>query len=232
MAVKDQILKISPDIKNIEYVSKDQALLNFNQKHSDSNVLSKALQEVGDNPFLPSLNITTNGDTAQYEEISNILQTSDFGKLIDNVDYSQKKDTIEKIYSITRNINMFGLILGIILVIVAISVVFNTVKLGIENSKEEITTMKIVGATDWFIRGPFIIQGAIYGAIAFLICFFVSGLCSFLLSSKVYAVLPGFSLSSYFLTNWWILVLIQLGFGTAVGVVSSLIVVKRHLDDA
>ena len=102
---------------------------------------------MGDNPFLPSLNITTNGDPSQYAQVANILQTSDFSNLIDNVDFSQKKDTIEKIYSITSNINMFGIILGVILIIVAILVVFNTIKLAIENSKEEIATMRIVGAS-------------------------------------------------------------------------------------
>ena len=76
--VKDDILKMSPNIKSVEYISKDQALASFNQEHQDNAVLSKALQEVGDNPFEPSLNITTNGDPAQYEAVSNLLQTSDF----------------------------------------------------------------------------------------------------------------------------------------------------------
>ncbi len=228
--VKDQILKDSPNIKSVEYVSQDQALAYFNEKHGDNPVLSKALQEVGDNPFLPSLNITTNGDPAQYAEVSNILQTSDFSKLINKVDYSQKKDTIEKVYSITKNINTFGFILGIILIIVAILVVFNTVKLAIENSKEEISTMKIVGAGDWFVRGPFIIQGIIYGVIAFIICILLSGLSAYFLSGKISVLLPGFDMFSYFLTNLWIFVLIQLGFGIGVGVISSFIVVKKYLD--
>jgi len=98
--VKDEISKMSPNIKNIEYVSKDQALASFNSKHKDDVVLNEALQQVGNNPFLPSLNITTNGEPTQYAQIANILQTSDFSKLIDNVDYSQKKDTIQKVYAI------------------------------------------------------------------------------------------------------------------------------------
>mgnify|MGYP001564771169 CR=1 FL=1 len=228
--VKDEILKLSPNIKNVEYVSKDQALSSFNEKHQDNAVLSQALQEVGSNPFLPSLNITTNGDPLQYEEVSNILQTSDFSKLIDKVDFSQKKDTIEKVYLISTNINTFGLILEVILIIVAILVVFNTVKLAIENSKEEIVTMRIVGASNWFIRGPFIIQGIIYGIIAFIICILLSGLFAYFLAPKISVVLPGFDMFSYFLTNFWIFVLIQLGFGIAVGAVSSFIVVKKYLD--
>ena len=228
--VRDEIMKMSPSIKKIEYVSKDQAIASFNAKHNDDAVLSQALTEVGSNPFPASLNITTNGDPLQYAEISNILQTSDFSKLIDKVDFSQKKDTIEKVYSITTNINTFGLILEIILILIAILVVFNTVKLAIENSKDEISTMRIVGASDWFIRGPFIIQGIIYGIIAFVICILLSGLSAYFLESKISAALPGFDMFSYFLTNLWIFVLIQLGFGVAVGVISSFIVVKKYLD--
>ncbi len=226
---KDEIAKIS-GVKNIEYVSQDQALATFNQLHKGNSVLSQALQQVGDNPFLPALNITTNGDPAQYQTIANVLQTSDYSKLVSKVDFSQKKDIIEKVYSMISSINLVGIILGIILIIVAILVVYNTVKLAIENSSEEISTMHAVGADSWFIRGPFVIQGIIYGLIAFAICFVVTAISAFLVSSKLAAILPGFSASGYFLTNWWIFVLIQLVFGMGVGAISALIVVKKHLD--
>jgi len=228
--VKEEILKMSPNIKKIDYVSKDEAFASFSEKYGDNPTLSKALREVGNNPFPASLNITTNGDPLQYAVVSNILQTSNFSGLIDKVDFSQKKDTIEKVYSITSNINIFGLLLGIILIVVAILVVFNTIKLVIENSKEEIGTMRIVGASDWFIRGPFVIQGVIYGVIAFLICILISAVSAYFLSPKVGIILSGFNMFSYFLTNLWIFVLIQLGFGIGVGVISALIVVKRHLE--
>lgn len=228
--VKDQILEMAPNIKNIKYISKEQALASFNEKHKDDPVLTKALQEVGDNPFLPSLNITTNGDPSQYAEVSRILQTADFSELVDKVDFLQKKDTIEKVYSITTNINMWGIILGVILTIFAVLVVFNTLKLGIENSKEEISTMRIVGASDWFVRGPFLVQGVIYGIYAFSISFILSGLFAYFLASPISAILPGFNIFSYFLTNWWIFALIQLGFGIGMGVISALIVVKKYLD--
>jgi len=230
LSVKEEILKISPNIKNIEYISKDKALAIFNGKHQDNAVMARALQEVGSNPFLPSLNITTNGDPSQYEVISNVLENSDFSKLVDKVDFLQKKDTIEKIYSITSSINIFGLLLGAILVAVAVLVVFNTIKLTIENSKEEISTMRVVGASDWFIRGPFVIQGMLYGIFAFLICILITVLATYFLSPYISAVLPGFNIFIYFLTNWWIFVLIQLGFGIAVGAISALVVVKRYLE--
>ena len=227
---KDEILKTASNVKNVEYVSKDQALATFNKTHQYDSVLSQALHEVGVNPFLPSLNITTNGDPSQYAQVSNILQTSDFSKLIDSVDFSQKKDIIEKVYSITSNVNLFGLILGIILVLVAMLVVYNTIKLAIDSSKEEISTMRIVGASDWFVRGPFIIQGVIYGIVSFLICIFITLIFAFFLSPKISVILPGFDMFNYFLNNWYIFILIQLGFGVGVGVISSFIVIKKYLD--
>jgi cell division transport system permease protein len=228
--VKNKILQMSPNIKGIEYISKEQALQIFNERHEDNPVLSRALQEVGANPFLPSLNIITSGDPVQYAEVSNILQTSDFSKLIDKVDFSQKKTTIEKVYSATKSINLFGFIVGAVLIIIAISVVFNTVKLAVENSKDEISTMRIVGASDWFVRGPFIIQGVIYGIFAFLICALLSLLFAYLFSAKISVILPGFSLFGYFLTNFWFFALIQLVFGVGVGGVCSYIVVKKYLE--
>jgi len=230
LSVKDHIVQTSPNIKNIEYVSKEDALTAFNEKHQDNDTLIKAVQEVGDNPFYPSLNIVTSGDPAQYAQVANILQTSDFSDLIEKVDYNQKEDTIKKVYSITSKVNQIGILLSVLMALVAIAVVFNTIKLAIDNSKDEIGTMKIVGASDWFVRGPFIICGAIYGIIAFAICFIVSGLVAFALSSYLGVAMPGFSLIKYFLTNAWIFVLIQLGFGVGVGVASSFIVVKKYLD--
>jgi cell division transport system permease protein len=229
LKVKDEILKMSPDVKGVEYISKDEALTIFTEKHKDNNVFSKALEEVGQNPFLPSLNIITTGSASQYEQISDILQTDTYSTLIEKVDFSQKKDTIEKVFAITSNINFLGFILGIILVVVAILVVYNTIKLTIDGSKDEISTMRIVGASDSFIRGPFIVQGAIYGLVAFIICILLSAIFAYSFSSKLGIILPGFSILNYFLSNFWIFVLIQLGFGVGLGMISSFIVVRKYL---
>jgi len=230
LKTKDDIQKAFPDIKEINYVSTDQALKTFTEKHKDNAVVLKALDEVGQNPFLASLNIKTSGATSEYEQIANMLQSKDYSALIEKVDFSQKKDTIEKVFSITSSINVFGLLLGIILVIVAILVVLNTIKLTVDGSKNEIGTMRIVGASDWFIRGPFIVQGAIYGVIAFVICFSLSAIFSYFLSSKIAVVLPGFSTFHYFISNFWLIVLIQLGFGVGLGMISSFIVIRRYLE--
>lgn len=226
---RDEILKNSSDIKTIQYVSKEDALDNFLQKHQDDPVLTSALTQVGGNPFLPSLNITTTGDASQYEKINTVLQGEQFTGLIEKVDYSQKKDIIDKVFSITSTINKFGLGLAIVLVLVATLVVFNTIKLAIDSSKDEISTMRIVGASSWFVRAPFIIQGAIFGGISFVVCFSITILAVYFLSPGLAMTLAGFSLWNHFWGNIWLIILIQLGFGVILGSAASFIVVQRYL---
>ncbi len=229
LSAKDEIIKDAPGIKSIDYISKDQALANFTEKNKGNDVLNKALSEVGGNPFLPSLNITTNGDPAEYEQINAILQSDKYNALIDKVDFSQKKDTIEKVFSITSNINKFGIILGIILTLIAISVVFNTLKLVIDNSKDEINTMTIVGASSWFVRAPFILEGAIFGVISFVLCLIATLFLSYSVSGGIEAILPGFNMFDYFISHIFLIMFIQILCGVGLGVVSSFIVVTKYL---
>ncbi len=226
---KDAILKSSDHIKSVEYVSKEQALNNFTQTHKDNPVFSNALNQVGDNPFLPSLNIITKPDALQYQEIAIVLEGDQFADLIDSVDYSQKENTIKKVFSITSGINRFGWGLAIILVLLAVLVVFNTIKLAINNSKEEINTMVVVGASSWFVRAPFIIQGALFGLISFAICFIATILICYFLSSGLAIIVPGFSLWNYCLSHIFIVILIQLSFGVGLGGLISFIVVQKYL---
>jgi cell division transport system permease protein len=204
-------------------------LADFNAKHSDNGIFSRALTEVGDNPFLPALNITTSGKVTQYQEIANVLNKDTFTGLIEKVDFSQKKDTIEKVFSITSAVNTFGLVAGIILMLMAMLVVFNTIKLVIDASKEEISTMRLVGASSWFVRSPFIIEGALFGVIAFVICMIATILSVYFLAPVVSAIMPGFNLFSYFLGNLLLLIVLQLGVGVGLGVVASFIVVRKYL---
>ena len=227
--VKSSIEKISPDIKNVQYVSKEVALDQFTKKHEGSIVLANALKEVGDNPFLPSLNITTNGNPNLYEEISTMLKNYQFDSIIAKVDFSQKKDTIEKVFSITSSINTIGLTIGIILALITILIVFNTIKMIIDRSSEEMSTMRMVGASDWFVRSPFIIEGGIFGFIACGISFIITLIAIYFLSGRLESLMPGFNMVQYFISHFFIIILIQLLSGVGLGVIFSFIAVKKYL---
>lgn len=229
LQVRQDLVENSSVIKKIEYISKEDALADFNVKHQDNPTFSRALNEVGQNPFLPSLNIVTNGDSTQYESIASILEQDKYAPLINKVDFSEKKDTIEKVFAITNSITRFGVALGILLLLIAILVVFNTIKLIIEGSGQEISTMRIVGASNWFIRAPFVIQGVIFGAISFIICFLATSIVAYAFSGGISVIMPGFSLFGYFLSNILIIIVIQLVAGMGLASLLSFLVVRKYL---
>ncbi len=229
LAIKKEIEKDGKLVKSVQYVSREDALADFNQKHKDNPVFSQALQEVGDNPFLPSLNIVTNGEAKEYEKVSALLASDKYKDSVEKVDFYQKKDIIEKVFSIVSGVNMFGFAIGFLVMIIAILVVFNTIKLIIKLAEDEISTMRVIGATNWFIKAPFVIEGALFGAVAFVICFVVTLILSYVLSGSVALMVPGFNVFRYFLSQFFLLVFFQLLAGAGLGALTSLIVVNKYL---
>ena len=225
--VESEISRI-PEVKDVEYVSREQALEKFIEKHRDDPVLMESLTEVGYNPFLASLNIKA-WQVSQYEQVTNFLETGPFRNLIDKVDYHQRKPVIEKVFSITSGINKVGIFFSIIFGVIAILVAFNTIRIAIYNSSEEISIMRLVGASNWFVRGPFLIQGAIVGFIATLITITITfGIC-YGLDSKIRVIAPEISIFSLFLSNFWTLILIQFATGIGLSILSSFIAIRKYL---
>jgi len=229
LAIKKEIEKDSKLIKSVQYVSREDALADFNQKHKDNPVFTQALQEVGDNPFLPSLNIVTNGEAKEYEKVSSLLQSDQYKDSVEKVDFYQKKDIIEKVFAIVSGVNTFSFVFGLIIVLISMLVVFNTMKLIIKLAEDEISTMRVIGATNWFIKTPFVIEGTLFGLIAFVICFVATLVLSYFLSPAVSVMVPGFNLFGYFLSHFFMLVFLQLLAGAGLGALTSVVVVNKYL---
>jgi len=133
------------------------------------------------------------------------------------------------IASISSGINNAGIIANIILALAAILVAFNTVRLAIYNSKEEIETMRLVGASNNFIRGPFLVQGVIVGFLSAVIALLIFGVGLLFLNSGLKLLLSGFNLFGYFISNLPVIFLTQLAFGIGLGVISSHLAIRKYL---
>ena len=225
--IKEEISQIDK-VKEVEYVSKEMALGEFVKKHKDESLLMESLAEVGQNPFLASLNIKA-WDASQYGVISTLLEKPELKSLIEKVDYYQRKPAIERIFSLTDFFNKTLLFLSVILIITAILVTFNTIRLAILNSIEEIKIQRLVGASNWFIRGPFLVQGAISGTIATLISLSILSLICWFLSPKIEFFFAGLNLFNLFIKNIWVLFLIQFSTGTLLAIISSTIAIRKYL---
>ncbi|MDP2909621.1 MAG: permease-like cell division protein FtsX, partial [bacterium] len=172
MQVKMEISRM-PEINEVEYISKEEALENFLNRHKEDTVLVESLTEVGYNPFLASLNIRAQ-EAFQYEQISGFLENSPFKELVNKIDYNERKSVIEKVYAFTAGVKNGGIVFSIFLAVIALVIAYNTIRIAIQNSKEELAVMRLVGASNWFVRGPFLAQGVMVGFISAIIAFIIT----------------------------------------------------------
>jgi len=226
MKAKAEIAKM-PDVKEVEYVSKEEALETFLNNHKGDSVLIESLTEVGYNPFLASLNIRAQ-EAFNYENITKLLDNNPFKYLIEKVDYNQRKPVIEKVYAFAAGINKTGIVLSVILAAIAGIIAFNTIRIAIHNSSEELSIMRLVGASNWFVRGPFLMQGMFIGFVSALIAFIIAFLSAYTINSKVGAVM-NLNAFELFMKHAFRLLLIQIAVGIGLGAGSSLIAVRKYL---
>lgn len=233
-APEDEILKIQrsleslPDVKQVEYISRDTALALFTEKHKDDTTISQALSEIGENPLSASLNIKAR-DPEKYGVIASYLDVDAFTPFIEKVSYAQNQVVIERLVGIIAGAERGGFALTVFLALVAGLVTFNTIRLAIYSNREEIGIMRLVGASNTFIRGPYVTEGALQGGVAAIVSLGIAVPLIILVSPYVQAVIPASDLAAYVRNEFPVLLGTQLLFGAGLGIVSSFIAIRRYL---
>ena len=228
LQVRDQLQHNFPQaIKSIRYVSSAQALEEFKERHGNEALYQKALEEAGENAICPSLDLTVYQES-QYEEVAKYLEKN-FSSLIYQIDYLDRQGTIDKAFALTRQLNYSGLIVGAVLLVLVILVVFNTVRLVAYVRKEEIATMKLVGAPNWFVWGPLVVQGIIYGLIALVVTNLIFLPLLSWLDPHLTLILPNFHLWRFYQAHWLYITLLQLGTSVGLGAVSTYLATRWYL---
>lgn len=226
------IIKGLPEIKYITYTSQEMALSEFKERHSNDYLTLQALDELDENPLGASLNIKAK-DPSQYESIAKYFESNGtFSKedlmIIDKIDYSQNKLVIDRLTSIINGAQQLGFVVSLILVIISILITFNTIRLIIYMSRDEIGVMKLVGAGRRYIRGPFIVSGVLVGTISSVLTILLFIPISVWLGKEV-TDFVGINLLSYYKSNFLQLFIIMLGSGVAIGVISSIFAINKYL---
>ena len=231
LKVEDSLKKL-PEIKTISYTTAVEALSNFKDKHSNDSLTLQALDELNDNPLGASLNIKAN-DPSQYESISKYFENDNAlskGALtiIDKIDYSQNKIVIDRLTSIISGAKNLGFAVSIVLMIISIIITFNTIRLIIFMSKDEIAVMRLVGAGTKYVQGPFIVSGILVGVCAALLTILIFIPVSIWLGNNMTDFI-GINLYQYYKSNFLQLFIIMLGSGIALGSISSFFAISRYL---
>ena len=227
-------LQSLPEVAKVEYVSRDQALADFKKRHENDELTLQALSELPDNPLGAVLNITAK-ETSQYESIATFLNSKsalskDGQTIVDKVNYYQNKTAIDKLTSIINSARAIGFGIAIVLAIISLIIAFNTIRLIIYISREEISVMRLVGASNKYIRGPFVISGIMYGLVAGIITLIVFLPITYWLQDKAATFFNGVNLWNYYISNMGQMILIIAGTGILLGAVSSYFAVRRYLN--
>ena len=154
-------IKTISGVKDVQFIPKAQALKDLNEKWGDNSYLLEGLE--GDNPLPDSLKVTL-VDPAKANSVA--LAISSISN-IERVVYG--KEELEKLLKATYILRITSLAIITILVFVSVFIISNTIKLTVYARRKEINIMKFVGATDWFVRGPFIVEGMLLGLLGSII---------------------------------------------------------------
>lgn len=224
--VRDELMSMK-EVERVEYVSREEALEIFRVTHQNDDTLLEPLEAIGRNPFRPALNIKAQSPD-KYSEIASFLDEESFSALVADVDFHDRAPVIERLSLITAGIKGGVLSVIVALSLVAMLVAFNTIRLTIYGSKEEIEVMRLVGASNWFIRGPFLIQGFFVGIVSAVCTFVLVFALSYLISPRLEAF-TDFDLAFFLGTNMFTLLFLLIVVGIGLGVISSTIAIRRYL---
>lgn len=222
------LLAALPEVESAVYQSPEERLAAFRERHASGPTTLAALSELDENPLLASITVRAK-DPSQYTIITRYLEAPRFGGIIDHVNLQENVKVVERITRLARAGRELGMALAILLGLLAVVVAFSSIRLAIYSLREEVAIMRLVGASNWFIRGPFIVQGIIFGTLGTLFAFLVVVPAVFLAEPQVQRYLPDISLVSILRSNIWVLVFTTLILGIVVGVGSSMIAIRRYL---
>jgi len=234
-ADEEDILEIKSDLEGltnvltVDYVSRETALEDFRAAHAGDEIIQESLDQLdGENPLSASLNVQA-VDPSQYASIAQFLSAGRFSGIIDKVNYFENEDVIERVRGISSGLRTGGLLTTLVLAVIAVLVTFNTIRLTIYNQKEEIEIMRLVGASNWQIRGPYVTEGGFYGLFAGVLAMALMYPAIYLISERLVRFSPDIRLFDYFVANVYQVVPIILFFGIFLGMFSSLIAIRKHL---
>ena len=234
MSLKQRLEQL-PEVAAVTYTSRDEAFLSFQERHKDDQLTLQALEELGENPLGATLAVKAK-TPEQYESIVNYLgndggvyAADSEGGIIDRINYFQNKTVIERLTKAIRTTESTGLFVMVLFSLASIIISYATIRLAIYTAKDEIGVMRLVGANNMYIRGPFIITGIISGVVSAVITLILFYPASWYAGTYIQSWLDGFNLFNHYLGNFPLFFVALVGAGVILGSVSSYFAVRRYL---
>jgi cell division transport system permease protein len=232
LAVKNQLEEL-PQVESVTYTSADDALTAFRARHASDQLTLQALDELGGNPLDASLEVRAK-DPSEYDSIVSFLEASPAlstggASIVDRINYEQNKEVIDRLSLAIQATQEIGFAVVILFAIASILIAFATIRLAIYTAKDEIAVMRLVGASNSYIQGPFIVAGVINGIIAAILVLFILWPATWYAGMKTSEWLGGFNVASYYSNHFIVIFLIIMLSGIVLGGVASVLAIRKYL---
>jgi len=226
-------LKALPSVASVQYLTKDQALQQYESQNAGNGQLLQAIDET-DNPLPATIHIKPK-NLNEINEIRSFIGKPSILALQSNsaTDSGDQREAINKITHATNILRRVGVAAVLIFAVISVLIIFNTIQMAIFNRRDELQIMRLLGASTWYIRGPFVVETVIYGIFSAVISVLIINAVFVTASSSLQATSFGLLDISYsqsfFEGHYWILLTIQLALGIFIGAASSVIATRRYL---
>lgn len=216
------------EVARVEYVSSDEALKRLMEKYGKNEIIIKSLEVLESNPLQPSLNVKAK-DSSRYNAIAEYLNNPEIQKSVIKINYAQNKSIIERLSKIVDAARSIEIILGIVLSLIAGIVVFNTIRLVIHLSRDQLEIMRLVGAFNIFTRGPYIVAAILYGIGAGIFSFVIVLAAMYYTAPFIKVFIPEMDLWNYMKANFFLMFGLQVILGVLLAAISSFIATRKYL---
>ena len=222
-----------PNVEKVSYVSKEEVLQKYIKDNADNPDLLGAVSQA-DNPLPATIRIKPR-DLNKLQDIKTFLSKKDVASLqSDQPSYSgDRKEAIDKITHATNILQRVGIVAVVVFAIISVLIIFNTIQMAIFNRRDELTIMRLLGASTWYIRGPFVVESIVYGILSAIVSVFLIHSMFVAASSTLQATSLGLLdinySAEYFKSHMWALLLMQLLVGILIGAASSTVATRRYL---
>ncbi len=225
-----QDLKKLPQVQSIRYISPAEHLDALKKAKGD--VVVNAIATLGENPLGAGLVISATSLDG-YTAIAQALKSPTYSTIIENTgnDFSTNQSIISKLSTIVGRVRVATYWLTGLFAFIAILMVFNTIRVAIYSQREEIAIMKLVGASDQFVRGPFFVSSLLYGIFAGVIVTAILVPLLTVLNPKLQIFFAGYDINvlGYVRANLWAILGLEVGVGCLLSGLSSTLAIGRYL---
>lgn len=228
-SLKNTLLARS-DVQSVTFTSKQQALQQFRAESKYRTTVLQLLDQGYGNDLPSSISIKTT-DPSYLSDVASFVSQPTYAPLVKQVSYQENKQLIDKFISSTAFVKELGWVLSALFIGISVLVIYNTVMLMIFNRREEIEIMQLVGASSWYIRSPFVLEGVVYGLSASVITTIILVLIAKTLSPYVdnYINSPSFHFMQFFTNHLLFIIGVEIFVGVVIGAACSYLAVRKHL---